>query len=189
MCSGPVYFNLIPDDEHIPALATNDPDASPFQLGRDNDNRPDLTCYLFVAPPSQLPNLNPDSSLRDGNSYYWSVDPNGKSSLSEEERVSFGLPHFTHGSYSYYSSYPVEVYDFIQRWQEAKGFDPKTTEFARSLGYPILEILSWDEEHFENIAGCDEVDPPANQHKLFEEMDVDRVRETSPHVDFMEVDE
>ncbi|KAL0568921.1 hypothetical protein V5O48_013052, partial [Marasmius crinis-equi] len=40
--------------------------------------------------------------------------------------------------------------------QEAKGFDHYTSDLARSLGYPTLEVVFADEHRFEFDSGVNE---------------------------------
>ncbi|KAL0564313.1 hypothetical protein V5O48_017735 [Marasmius crinis-equi] len=102
--------------------------------------------------------------------------------MSEKQRALLGLPSFTESRYVHYAHYPVEVYDFIQQWQKAKGFDHRTTDFARSLGYPILEILPQDGDCFENVAEVDKEDiPDGSQYEDMEvELLVDDARANDP---------
>ncbi|KAK1218195.1 hypothetical protein PQX77_019133 [Marasmius sp. AFHP31] len=39
-----------------------------------------------------------------------------------------------------YVRWKADVYDFVRRWQLAKGFDPCTVEFARSVGASVYDI-------------------------------------------------
>ncbi|KAG7087960.1 hypothetical protein E1B28_012001 [Marasmius oreades] len=111
--------------------------------------------YLFLLPPPpSLPGGFPDihAWMSGKNLYYYSLDPNGKSVMTETQCLSFRLPpivpNFTFRGYSWNS----DVYDLISAWQEKKGFDPTTTEFTRSLGYPIMEVIySMDDGRFEDL--------------------------------------
>ncbi|KAL0058753.1 hypothetical protein AAF712_014561 [Marasmius tenuissimus] len=101
-------------------------------------------CYLFVPPPPQLPNSAPDIEawLRGENLYYYSFDPEGGSAITEEERTSLGLPSFSSEARVNYAYWDTDVYNFMEQWQEAKGFDYTTTDYAESLGIPVLEVIS-----------------------------------------------
>ncbi|KAJ8079976.1 hypothetical protein PM082_016802 [Marasmius tenuissimus] len=132
-------------------------------------------CYLFVLPPPQLPDTAPDVAawLRASaeSLYYWSLDPTGDSVMPETQRVALRLPSF------YQSIHPlepthwtVEVYDLVRQWQEAQGFDPTTTDFARSLCYPILEILPQNGSRLED---CVEDDENSKSEPELEGMEVD----------------
>ncbi|KAK7024150.1 hypothetical protein VNI00_016528 [Paramarasmius palmivorus] len=43
-------------------------------------------------------------------------------------------------------SWPTNVYPALHKWQVARGFDPSTTNWAQSLGYPEWEIIGGKEE-------------------------------------------
>ena len=48
------------------------------------------------------------------------------------------------------------VYAAIRNWQVARGFDPATADFPRSLGYPEFDILIDNEaatSQFEEVHG------------------------------------
>ncbi|KAG7085927.1 hypothetical protein E1B28_003458 [Marasmius oreades] len=73
--------------------------------------------------------------------YYLFPDPDGQSVIPESRRISLGLPSFGPWVSPVYYIWNTETYDVIRAWQEARGFDPLTTEFARSLGYPIMDPI------------------------------------------------
>ncbi|KAL0571208.1 hypothetical protein V5O48_010758, partial [Marasmius crinis-equi] len=133
------YLDLIPDGELV-----SFPNASPTQ---GDDDSPDQPCYLFILPPPWC---------QDQSCYYWSVDPHGESVMSEEQRTLLGFPSFTESFFTHCLNYRAEVYDFIQQWQKAKGFDPTTTDFARSMGLPIFEMLPQDEDRFRSLTEDDD---------------------------------
>ncbi|KAF9255287.1 hypothetical protein L218DRAFT_1008747 [Marasmius fiardii PR-910] len=116
-------------------------------------------CYLFVRPFLRFADGFPDMSCWNSGTdlYYWSTDPNGHSAMTDEERVALGLPRYVPKVETYMRTWSLKDYDFIRELQGAKGFDPTTTDFARSLGYPILEILR-KESRFEvvpdNLGSC-----------------------------------
>ncbi|KAF9263781.1 hypothetical protein L218DRAFT_864284, partial [Marasmius fiardii PR-910] len=70
--------------------------------------------------------------------HYWSIDPSGQTSFSEDMCKKFGLPtQLLLNSYvTRENCYSTETYKTIQRWQVDRGFDPKTTDFARYLHPP-----------------------------------------------------
>ncbi|KAK1227728.1 hypothetical protein PQX77_009281 [Marasmius sp. AFHP31] len=138
--------------------------------------------YLFVLPPPQLPDTTPDvvswMQAPAESLYYWSVDPDGNSRMPEAHRTALGLPCFQN-----YADPPhgwkVEIYDLVRQWQEAKGFDPTTTDFARSLGYPIIEILPQDNDRFETFVENGESSGPKREQEP-ELMQVDEAFKTMP---------
>ncbi|KAJ8079959.1 hypothetical protein PM082_016784 [Marasmius tenuissimus] len=125
-------------------------------------------CYLFVLPPPRLPDTTPDVAswlqAPAESLYYWSLDPNGDSVMPETQRVALGLPLYYQNVIPLeLGQWKAEVYDLVRQWQEAKGFDPATTDFARSMGYPIVEILPQDDDRFESKVEVDEdanTEPP-----------------------------
>ncbi|KAJ8079972.1 hypothetical protein PM082_016798 [Marasmius tenuissimus] len=120
--------------------------AGSYELEDPEDPYKDIIinppCYLFVQPPPQLPDGAPDIEtwLRGENLYYYSHDPEGGSALTEEERTSLGLPSFISEFGVEYAYWDTEAYDFMEKWQRAKGFDYSTIDYAKSLGFPILEV-------------------------------------------------
>ncbi|KAF9257154.1 hypothetical protein L218DRAFT_134024 [Marasmius fiardii PR-910] len=114
-------------------------------------------CYLFLFPPPQIHDGSPDvDAWTSGrNLYYYSFDPDGQSALSDSQRVSLGLPSFITDAVQSASGWSSDVYELIRAWQEVKGFNPNTTDFARSLGLPIMEVMSLNEdwERFEVLSG------------------------------------
>ncbi|KAG7087998.1 hypothetical protein E1B28_012037 [Marasmius oreades] len=102
---------------------------------------PGTRYYLFVLPPPQRIDNSPDviTWILGKDLYYWSSDPDGKMVMPENQRVSLGLPSFIPDASGSYRSWSAETYDLMRAWQEAKGFDPSTTDFARSSGHPIME--------------------------------------------------
>lgn len=99
--------------------------------------------YLFVYP---LPMTIPELVLWDRGyteAYFWSFDRNGQSKMSEEECEHWGIPELTAELHpfvrcSYLRSWPAHVYAALRKWQISRGFDPNTSDFARSLGIPEL---------------------------------------------------
>ncbi|KAK1219217.1 hypothetical protein PQX77_018073 [Marasmius sp. AFHP31] len=114
-----------------------------------------LPCYLFVRPPPRLLDSAPDIEtwLRGENLYYYSHDPEGGSAITEEERISLNLPSFTSEVRASYAYWDTAAYDLMEQWQKAKGFDYLTTDYAESLGIPILEVAPQDECRFEDMTG------------------------------------
>ncbi|KAJ8079978.1 hypothetical protein PM082_016804 [Marasmius tenuissimus] len=165
----------VPLIDHVQPLALFIEDWISLQLNSDtNDTQPishhprcvgtqfDPSCYLFVLPPPQLPDTRPDVSAWQQapaeSLYYWSLDPTGDSKMPEAQRIALGLPCFYASTFRKprLVHWKAEAYDLVRKWQEAKGFDPTTTDFARSMGYPILEISPGDGDRFEDCAEDDE---------------------------------
>ncbi|KAK1219696.1 hypothetical protein PQX77_017592 [Marasmius sp. AFHP31] len=113
-------------------------------------------CYLFVPPPPRLSDGAPDIEtwLRGENLYYYSYDPEGGSAITWVDRLTLGLPSFISGFRMNYTYWQTEAYDFMEKWQRAKGFDYSTIDYAKSLGFPILEVIPRDfQSRFEDLTG------------------------------------
>ncbi|EEB99914.1 hypothetical protein MPER_00278, partial [Moniliophthora perniciosa FA553] len=98
--------------------------------------------YLFLdALPmsiSELISWNDEHSCK----YFWSFDENGQSKLSEEECKQRGLPTLSLEMLydAQLVSWSADVYAALHDWQIVRGFDPATTDWARSQGYSELEF-------------------------------------------------
>ncbi|KAK1219299.1 hypothetical protein PQX77_017988 [Marasmius sp. AFHP31] len=104
--------------------------------------------YLFVRPlPFDL-HRGDTSSV-----HFWSFDEDGQSPLSHNLCLDFGLPT-TFDTYQVSESYSWsnDAYDSLRQYQLLRGFDPSTTDFARSLGYDknIYQTLS-DSDRFAQV--------------------------------------
>ncbi|KAG7090123.1 hypothetical protein E1B28_011732 [Marasmius oreades] len=83
--------------------------------------------------------------------YHWSFDPTGQTLLSPEMCKYLGLPFKLSLEVTPCQlSWPTKVYKAVRDYQIAKGFDPKTTDFAQSLRYPIFDVVL-AENRFEEI--------------------------------------
>ncbi|KAJ8079948.1 hypothetical protein PM082_016773 [Marasmius tenuissimus] len=132
-------------------------DDESFELDGSNKDRCS-PCYLFISPPPQLPGGAPDIEtwLRRENLYYYSYDSEGGSAITGEERFSLRLPSFTSEVCANYAHWDTEIYDFMEQWQKAKGFNFVTTDYAESLGFPILKVIPQDRIGFEDLIGARE---------------------------------
>ncbi|KAI3613054.1 hypothetical protein WG66_001556 [Moniliophthora roreri] len=129
---------------------------SPIQVhtyGEENtdiaSNKP--TPFLFVRP---VPRLSDDETMwrswAESAKYFWSFDPFGQKEMSESTRVSLGLPSFETQIEVQFTSWDCCAYKLMERLQIFKDFDPVTTDYARSLGYPILEAVG-DDDRFQEL--------------------------------------
>uniref|UniRef100_A0A0W0FC42 Protein kinase domain-containing protein n=1 Tax=Moniliophthora roreri TaxID=221103 RepID=A0A0W0FC42_MONRR len=99
------------------------------------------TPYLFVRPiPRPSDNETTWRSWAES-TYFWSLDPSGQEEILESTRVSLELPDFEHNVELLYISWDLETYRAIGSFQHFKGFDPKTTDCARSLSYPLMQVV------------------------------------------------
>ncbi|KAK1220087.1 hypothetical protein PQX77_017167 [Marasmius sp. AFHP31] len=105
--------------------------------------------YLFFRPPP-FDLDNSDTSPV----HFWSFDEDGHSPLSDDLCLDFGLPTtFNISQLSESSSWSNDAYDSLRQYQILRGFDPSTTDFARSLGFDenIFQPLS-DSDRFAQIS-------------------------------------
>ncbi|KAI3613158.1 hypothetical protein WG66_001599 [Moniliophthora roreri] len=72
--------------------------------------------------------------------YFWSFDASGREEMSESTRVSLGLPSFTTKVVVRHCAWNLDVSKAIEGIHLSNGFDPKTTDLACSLGYPLMEV-------------------------------------------------
>ncbi|ESK81577.1 hypothetical protein Moror_11308 [Moniliophthora roreri MCA 2997] len=103
--------------------------------------------YLSLHPlPATLSEL---VSWTERPRYFWSFDKTGQSRLSEEECERWGLPVLVfdtdHPTQFELYSLPTHIYAALQDWQKARGFDPTTSDWARSMGYLELEIIGTED--------------------------------------------
>ncbi|KAL0569181.1 hypothetical protein V5O48_012789, partial [Marasmius crinis-equi] len=120
--------------------------------------RREETIYLFVGPLSPF---TPTDVCWTSSLHHWSFDPTGQHPLPPKICEELGLPIKLF--VDVYSTYPLggrwnnEHYKWMHQYQVARGFDPKTTDFARHLGYRIYQVQS-DSDRFEDV---DAQSPPA----------------------------
>ncbi|EEB91225.1 hypothetical protein MPER_10450, partial [Moniliophthora perniciosa FA553] len=113
-------------------------------------NRP---FYLFILP---IPRFSDDPITKrcwlKGNKYYWSLDPHGRAEVPEDARMY--LPAFKSTIKIDMAHFEWRTYEAVQKFQLLKGFDPRTTAFARSLKLLILVVSEVDSDgRFEEIQG------------------------------------
>jgi hypothetical protein len=113
--------------------------------------------YLFIYPlPMTVSGIK---SWEENRTHFWSLDENGRSEMTEEECRRWGVPELDANGWYYdrdMYTWPSHVYPAIRNWQVARGFDPTTADFARSLGLPEWEILIDNEaarSRFEEVDG------------------------------------
>ncbi|KAG7088007.1 hypothetical protein E1B28_012046 [Marasmius oreades] len=112
--------------------------------------------YLILHPPPCFPDGFPNiQAWRSGKGlYYYSLDPDGKSVMTESQCLSLQLPFIVPNVVVDAYTWNAGVYDLISAWQEKKGFDPTTINFAHSLGYPIMEVIysNVNDGHFKDLS-------------------------------------
>ncbi|KAI3616933.1 hypothetical protein WG66_004164 [Moniliophthora roreri] len=109
---------------------------------------PPTLIYLFLHP---LPmSVTEFVWWMDGHFYFWSFDKTGQSRMSREECERWGLPVLTVSALFEVKkcnllelhSWSTHIYTTLRDWQKARGFDPTTSDWARDMGLPEVEILS-----------------------------------------------
>ncbi|KAG7090147.1 hypothetical protein E1B28_011755 [Marasmius oreades] len=91
--------------------------------------------------------------------YHWSLDLTGQTPLSPDMCKYLGLPFKLSQptkAYAFQFSAPTKIYKIISDYQIARGFDPKTTDFAQHLGWPTFKIIH-PESRFQEIVEEHEV--------------------------------
>ncbi|KAL0567036.1 hypothetical protein V5O48_014958 [Marasmius crinis-equi] len=116
--------------------------------------------FLFIRPL-------PSTPLQSGSTssfHYWSFKEDGHSPLSAAMCHYLGLPVALQlilcCSYRY--RWTNDVYKTMHGYQVARGFDPSTIDFARSLGYdhPVYKPIQIDSDRFEEVDGMEGRDSP-----------------------------
>ncbi|ESK85713.1 hypothetical protein Moror_10992 [Moniliophthora roreri MCA 2997] len=103
--------------------------------------------YLFLhSLPTTISEFVP---WTEGARYFWSFDETGQSQMSEEECERWGLPVLTFNiryfDQFWLRSWLTHVYTDLQDWQKARGFDPTTSDWAQSMGYPEWKIVGTED--------------------------------------------
>ncbi|KAK7023388.1 hypothetical protein VNI00_016803 [Paramarasmius palmivorus] len=109
--------------------------------------------YLFVYP---LPvSVLETMSWTQSRTHFWSLNESGQPELPEEEYEQWGVPTLEPSIKGpiLLSSWTEEIYDAMRDWQVVRGFDPTTSNFARHMGYPELEIVGEErvKSRFEDV--------------------------------------
>ncbi|KAK7026086.1 hypothetical protein VNI00_015732 [Paramarasmius palmivorus] len=111
--------------------------------------------YLFIYPLFSVSELV-SWEMGHTQAHFWSLDKNGQSEMSNEERRRWGVPELrssTKWGDRCLFSWPTHIYTALRKWQVARSFDPTTADWAQSHGYPELEIISGkkEEAQFEGV--------------------------------------
>ncbi|ESK88611.1 hypothetical protein Moror_3109 [Moniliophthora roreri MCA 2997] len=111
------------------------------------------TLYLFIRP---IPRPSDEETIweswMNGRKYFWSFDSSGHEEISEDVRVSLGLPSFTSSVKIAHTWWDLGAYDAIRQLHVFNGFSPTTTDLTQSLHFPVLQVVG-DEHRFEEIGG------------------------------------
>uniref|UniRef100_A0A0W0FPN6 Uncharacterized protein n=1 Tax=Moniliophthora roreri TaxID=221103 RepID=A0A0W0FPN6_MONRR len=98
--------------------------------------------YLFIQPiPHPLDHKSVWDAWAQGRKYFWSSDYSGCEEMSEDTRLSLGLPSFTSRIEISQDWWDCTVYNSIKQLHILNGFNPLKTDFAQSLGFSILKVI------------------------------------------------
>uniref|UniRef100_A0A0W0GDN8 Protein kinase domain-containing protein n=1 Tax=Moniliophthora roreri TaxID=221103 RepID=A0A0W0GDN8_MONRR len=125
------------------------------------DTRP---VYLFIRPVPQPSDGGEICRFwAKSRKYYWSLDESGihDPKMSEATQKSMGLPSFASKINVIHRGWVRDAYGVVQKIHSVHGFNPVTTDLARSLGLPILDVIS-DDDRFKDCEDF-EVDLPASE--------------------------
>ncbi|KAL0566827.1 hypothetical protein V5O48_015176, partial [Marasmius crinis-equi] len=113
------------------------------------------TIYLFVHPPTPS---TPTKRCTTSSLHHWSFDSTGQHPLPPETCEDLGLPTELDFEVSLNIRYrwTNEACKWMHEYQLARGFDPKTPDFARHLGYSTYQVQS-DSDRFEDVDGASNV--------------------------------
>ncbi|KAK1231608.1 hypothetical protein PQX77_005272 [Marasmius sp. AFHP31] len=113
--------------------------------------------YIFVYPPP--PDL---SSSETSRLHFWSFHKHGQHRLSPKLCFDFGLPIELIFLHEQDFSLKINTYKLIHRYQQLRGFDTTTTDFAQHLGYDAYifqsihhsdRFMELSEEHSDSLDG------------------------------------
>ncbi|KAK7049836.1 hypothetical protein VNI00_005266 [Paramarasmius palmivorus] len=138
-------------------FCTNPPLTLGFETIRRCRYRKDApTIYLFIRLPTTISELN---SWKEVQPYFWSLDMNGQTRMMDKvtDRTKWRFPklhsYFRRDQRVALQSWPNSTYNAIRDWQKAQGFDPSTSDWARSMDFPEMDIIGMEggEEGFELV--------------------------------------
>ncbi|KAK7060741.1 hypothetical protein VNI00_000473 [Paramarasmius palmivorus] len=130
---------------------------SSSQLSCSGTALDDSVVYLFVSPPPTR--ISEVEDWVNSRIAFWSFEENGITQIPEDMRQCLGLPRLVLRRMNVkVMTWDQCVYDAMYTWQVARGFDPTTTDFARSLGLPIFEPVTPRESRIQEI--IEEVEEP-----------------------------
>ncbi|KAJ7723711.1 hypothetical protein B0H14DRAFT_3622186 [Mycena olivaceomarginata] len=97
--------------------------------------------HIFVQPISvkhEGPHIGLD--FPESDQAYWSLDPTGKTRMTQDECDSIGLPRLEFMFLPTARFWHEYQHDAIREFFEAKGFDPFSHDVTRLLGLPLAEM-------------------------------------------------
>ncbi|KAK7452717.1 hypothetical protein VKT23_012117, partial [Stygiomarasmius scandens] len=102
--------------------------------------------FLFIAPVIISKALNYSGmSVNWGNNgddiYYWSSDPAGAHKIPPKMAEALGLPKLIQHTRCWPWVFEDYQYEATRQFQELRGYDPLTQEFAMKHGLPLIDII------------------------------------------------
>ncbi|KAK7060725.1 hypothetical protein VNI00_000456 [Paramarasmius palmivorus] len=104
-------------------------------------NEANIFTIMYAQLLAPLTRLSEVEDWLNSKPFFWSFDENGTTHIPESTCAQLGLPTLTLSEPAgvRFELWPKYTYDAVYKWQVAKGFDPSTLDFARSLGVPIFD--------------------------------------------------
>lgn len=102
--------------------------------------------YLFLCPLSQFQTEVPACFGIPDWPAYWSLDPSGRTFLTEKEARNYGFPEVRLRMEVRGRWWDDRVLTGIREFQAAKGFDPYSEEVTRELALPRYYRTSSEED-------------------------------------------
>jgi hypothetical protein len=103
--------------------------------------------FLFLCPLEDF-KTSPSSFHWPDSPVFWSLDPSGADWLTLEEATQLGFPAFRRVTQLWGKYWEVSVYEGLQKFHQAKGFDPYTQDLSGTWG---IHFINW----------CPKVIPPS----------------------------
>jgi hypothetical protein len=99
--------------------------------------------HIFLCPISvRHEGLRIGLEFPESDYFYWSLDSAGNSRMTLAECDSIGLPRLGFRFLATTKFWHEYHYNAVREFSEARGFNPHSSEVARLLGLPLVEIES-----------------------------------------------
>ncbi|KAJ6626663.1 hypothetical protein B0H10DRAFT_1998053 [Mycena sp. CBHHK59/15] len=140
--------------------------------------------YLFLCPLENLQTADETQFQHPDLPAYWSLDPSGIEKLSTEEAENLGFPPLEFTMEVHGIPWPEIAYSALRQFHQAKGFDPKSQDVARHLGYPLYQISPKWETRFAYVEEF--VDPELPGSSSPRDLEIDEIEIMLQDIDFDE---
>ncbi|KAJ6506077.1 hypothetical protein DFH09DRAFT_1200411 [Mycena vulgaris] len=111
--------------------------AFTVQVPEITNNPPDG--YLFLCPVEKFQTVPSTFSWPECTAY-WSLDPSGVGRLTPEAAEKLGFPALRFYRQTQGRSWDAQVYTELDKFHQAKGFNPASQEVARHLEHPLYQL-------------------------------------------------